>query len=363
MRIAYGVHGYSRGHATRALSVLPDLTRRNEVLLFAGGDAYQPLSSRYRVIEVPALGFHYRGGRRSNWRTLANNLPLLGDLFGGGEAQRRVLQELTDFQPDVVISDAEPWTAKAAAKLKLPRISFDHFGVMVHCRPKLLGLDRIKSLVDRAVYLMLYGVADRCLVSSFYNLPAVSGRARVIGPVLRDEVHQVQASPGDHLLVYLNQGHVQLTARVAEALQGLPCEVRVYGSGPNQPVANLRFCGFDNRGFLQDLASARAVVCTAGNQLVGEALHFGKPLLVLPERSVEQRLNAQAVAELGVGEVSSLEQLDRQTLIAFLRSASRYAAVARTYARDGRKDAVEVLEQWFRDLAWRSRRRLVAATA
>jgi hypothetical protein len=37
MRILYGVFGYGRGHATRALSVLPELMERHEVTVLAGG--------------------------------------------------------------------------------------------------------------------------------------------------------------------------------------------------------------------------------------------------------------------------------------------------------------------------------------
>jgi UDP:flavonoid glycosyltransferase YjiC (YdhE family) len=39
MRIAHGVFGYGRGHATRAAAVLPELETRHEVRIFAGGDA------------------------------------------------------------------------------------------------------------------------------------------------------------------------------------------------------------------------------------------------------------------------------------------------------------------------------------
>ena len=39
------------------------------------------------------------------------------------------------FEPDLVISDAEPFTHQAAAALGVPRIGFDHFGILSHCRP------------------------------------------------------------------------------------------------------------------------------------------------------------------------------------------------------------------------------------
>ena len=40
---------------------------------------------------------------------------------------------------------------------------------------------------------------------------------------------------------------------------------------------------------------------TAGNQTIGEAIHFGKPILALPEEAFEQRLNAWMIERMGVG--------------------------------------------------------------
>ena len=42
MRIVYGIHGYGRGHATRALGVLPELRQRHEVLGLAGETRIKP---------------------------------------------------------------------------------------------------------------------------------------------------------------------------------------------------------------------------------------------------------------------------------------------------------------------------------
>ena len=36
---------------------------------------------------------------------------------------------------DVVISDSEAWTHQAAQRLGIPRIGFDHIGVIAYCKP------------------------------------------------------------------------------------------------------------------------------------------------------------------------------------------------------------------------------------
>lgn len=355
MRIAYGVHGYSRGHATRALAVLPDLVRHYQVKVYAGGDAYDTLAGRFDVERIPTMRYCYRDGRRSTWRTLCHSFPLFLELLTAGPSVRALRQRLLEFAPDVVISDAESWTHMVARTLGIPRIGFDHFGMMVHCKLSLSLQDWFESLVDRGVYRVLTGRPDRVMVSSFYQLEPRTKSVEIIPPLLRDEVHRVAPSTGDHLLVYLNQGNVQLRPSLLRALAGSGRPVRCYGTGRRGRAGPVDYRPPSDEGFLRDLASCKAVVSTAGNQLVGEALRFGKPLLVMPERTVEQRLNARAVRQLGIGEVEALESLDASRLRDFLRRADNYARVAEQLGADGRQVALHWLHRWVNELGRTSR--------
>jgi uncharacterized protein (TIGR00661 family) len=353
MRIAYGVHGYGQGHATRAWAVLPELLERHEVRTFAGGDAFEALSDAFVVRKIPTLAFVYRGGRRSTWRTLERNLPLLRDVITVGETTRSVLDDLRRFAPDVVVCDCEPWTFRAAGLLSIPRISFDHFGIMVRCKVPLPWGDWLRSLVDRSLYQLLLGRAERALVSSFYPAPTRSPDVRLIGPLLRSQVRSLTPSEGSHVLAYFNQGATQLTDSILRALVGAGAEVRLYGSKQRGRAGNLVFRPRADRAFLEDLATCRAVISTAGNQLVGEAMQFGKPLLVLPEASVEQRMNAAAVARLSLGEWVDPAALTPEVIRAFLERASDYAKSALRQAIDGKTHAIETLEQWIAELSTR----------
>jgi hypothetical protein len=76
----------------------------------------------------------------------------------------------------------------------------------------------------------------------------------------------------------------------------------VYGFDREGSEENLEFRRPSRGGFLQDLASARAVVATAGFTLMTEALHLGKPYLALPMGGqFEQELNALLLEDLGYG--------------------------------------------------------------
>jgi uncharacterized protein (TIGR00661 family) len=351
MRIVYGIHGHGRGHATRAWAVLPELARQHELQVFAGGDALDTLGTTFPVEPVPTLSFAYRDGIRSSWLTVQRNLPLLADLLRVGPSTRQVVERLREFAPDVVLCDCEPFTFRAAALLSIPRIAFDHFGIMTRCKVVMPWRDWIESFVDRAVYHLLLGGPERALVSSFFPAPVRSSRIRLVGTLLRAQARSLRPSDGAHLLVYFNKGAAQLTAPLVRALDDVGVEVRVYGAGREGRAGNLLFRAPGDLPFLRDLASCRAVLSTAGNQLVGEAMHLGKPLLVVPEKTVEQRMNAAAIARLGIGEWVSAQRLTSDCIRRFLANGAAYAERARQRAIDGRDEALEMLERWIAELA------------
>ena len=352
LRIAYAVHGYGRGHATRSLAMLSELASRHEVRVLAGGDAYAAMSGSLPVMRIPTLGFAYgRGtGARSNWATLRHNAGAVLDMVCHGAVFEMVCAALREFEPDVVISDAEAWSHLAAQRLDIPRIAFDHIGILAHCRPAIDPGDRLEALFDAFVYRSLMGTADRVLVSSFYPAPPRSPQVHVVPTLARPAVREAQASEGEHLLLYLNQGSHQFDERLRRVFIELGRPVRVYGTPLRGRDSCLEFLPAGDLSFVQDLASCQAVISTAGNQLVGEAMLLGKPLLVMPERCVEQRMNARAVAELGIG----LRVEQRLLAISHLREllARRLAFVARMreLRRDGLSEALATIETFIGEL-------------
>src|SRR5215471_15616220 len=205
MRIVYGVFGYGRGHTTRALAVLPELERRHEILLFAGGMAYDMLAHEREVVRVPTLSYRYVGGSVAVLPTLRDNLGIGWDLLFGGDAMRAVVDRMRAFAPDVAICDVDPFTHRAAGMLGVPRISLDHYGILAHCRPPVELRDRLRHARDVAVYHIMTGRPQRVIVSSFYEAPARRAGVCRVGPLLRDLVHRMRPRWEDHLLAYFNQ--------------------------------------------------------------------------------------------------------------------------------------------------------------
>ena len=348
MRIAYGVHGYGRGHAIRSLTVLSNLARRHEILVLAGGDAL-PLLSAFPLVEIPALIFGYQGARLSAARTLGENARLLAALLVRGGPVAEVGETLRRFRPDAVVSDSEPVVLRAAGRLGVPRIGFDHVGIIAWCRPDVPPGDAVKLGRDAATYRLLMGHPERVMVSSFFEAPPRRPDVTVVPPVLRERVLRAQARAGEHLLVYFNQPRL-FTPAVLAAVAGAEVPAFVYGSGRCGRSGNLFFKPIDEATFVEDLATARAVLATSGHQLASEALHLGKPMLLYPEDSAEQRLNARELVRLGVAQSVRRGELTGEVLRRFLSDLDGPRNALSRISRDGNARAIAVLEAHFRTL-------------
>jgi uncharacterized protein (TIGR00661 family) len=351
MRIAYGVMGYGRGHAMRSGAVLPSLMAEHEVTVFAGGDAYDVLAPLFPTVRIPTIGYVYneRGGH-SLQRTLSRNFAPMSDLLFGGAGSAMVEKEFRERGIDLVISDSEAWTHRAAQKLKIPRISYDHVGIIAYCKPHFPPDLRVVGLRDAIGYRALMGIPERILISSFYPAEPAYPNASIVGPMLRPEVLKAKAQEGEFLLAYFNKGEHQYLPHIDRALRLLDMPVVVYGTPYRGLEENLDFRAPSNEGFLRDLAGCKAVLSTAGNQLIGEAIHFNKPILAVPEEAFEQRLNAYMIERMGVGMGGDRHRLTPSDIDRFLGNYDYYRSNMRDHARDGRAEATEILHRYVGEL-------------
>jgi uncharacterized protein (TIGR00661 family) len=170
---------------------------------------------------------------------------------------------------------------------------------------------------------------DATIVSSFFRAPLRRHYRHVlqIGPLLRPDLKQIEPKQGDYLLSYLRKS---TPPRVLDMLRRCGREVRVYGLGERPPEEALRFLPLSETTFAQDLAGCAALVGAAGNQSLGEALYFGKPVFALPEEQHhEQLINAHFLKEMGCGDWSTIEAVQAADLSRFLERLGEFAEHAR----------------------------------
>jgi uncharacterized protein (TIGR00661 family) len=156
---------------------------------------------------------------------------------------------------------------------------------------------------------------------------------------------------GKHLLAYFNQGKHQLRPAILSALASAGLPVHIYGSDRRGQEGQLSFLPLSNLPFLEDLASCRAVVSTAGNQLIGEAIYLGKPVCVMPEACAEQRLNAAAVERMGIGMQVAAGRFGPDTMATFLAHLDGYASNLSRHVCDGLQQSLDSIEQFLTELA------------
>jgi uncharacterized protein (TIGR00661 family) len=303
--IFYGLSGEGLGHATRARTVVEALRDRHRITLFAPDRAYALLAPLYQgtevaVVPIPGLRFGYsRPGKVGLFRTLAVAARYA---WGLGPAVRALHPHFARERPDLVIADFEPLLPRAARERGVPFVSFDHQHYLV-----VSDLSRLPFWLRQQAALIapfvraLYDWQQATVVSSFYKPPLKRRHrdATQVGVLIRPELQALRPQHDRHLVVYLRRfGSPELLSTLA----GSGRQVEVYGLGARPPERSLRFHAIDNRRFLEHLATCDAVVSTAGNQLVGEALYLRKPLLVMPEqRNFEQNLNGFFLEDAGTG--------------------------------------------------------------
>jgi len=321
--VVYALSGEGRGHATRAQTIIEELRAQHDIKVYAYGQAADFLAPIYRATQVevrriPGLQFHYTGrGSLDYFRTLLSSTPYLLQLRSRVDG---LCLELARDAPALVITDFEPLLPRAARRLGIPFISLDHQHFLTSYDLSALPARlRYYATCLRPWVQLYYRGQAHSIVSSFYEAPLLAARCRDttrVGVLLRSEILGARPSHGPHLVAYVRR-HVP--ARFLDALIELGHPVHVYGLGVQTSRGRVSFHAIDAKRFVDDLASCRALVCTAGNQLVGEALYLGKPVLGLPEAgNFEQAINAHFLQASGMGHTLAMHAIDVPKLKRFL---------------------------------------------
>ncbi len=134
-----------------------------------------------------------------------------------------------------------------------------------------------------------------------------------------------------------------------DALRATGIECRIYGVRRDLKEdvreGNLLYRPIGEKGFIDDLASCRGVIASAGFTLMGEAVYLRKPMLAVPlARQFEQLLNARYLDLLGYG--AWAPSLDDPRVIAdFVKALPRYEQALAGYSQDGNRALLAELDE------------------
>ncbi len=304
-RILYGVQGEGRGHSSRSRVIIEYLIARgHQVKILTSHKGYEYLSRHFEdVVRVMGLGFVFAGDRLDLLKTLQKNLQ--DGSTEAGRTFKTLIRTLREFEPQVAITDFEPFVPYAKTLAGVPFLSIDHQHVLSHYRLEFPYAWRQDFRGARAVVDAMYQLADHYYVTSFF-FPEVKQRYRkrstLIGPILRTEVlQQAQQKAGDdgHIVVYATTSEARLAIGLARRTKW---RFLAYGFDRLGEDGNIVYRPASTAGFLGDVASARAIITNGGYTLMSEALHLGKPIYSIPIASqFEQMINGYYLEKLGYG--------------------------------------------------------------
>lgn len=335
------------GHAMRSRVVLEHLVREgHEVEIMASGRAREFLGKRFEGVNQ-IHGFHmiYEENRVRLGKTLWSNVTT--GAAGVPENIGAYFDLIKDFQPEAVISDFESWTYLYAKTHRLPLLSIDNMQIINRCTlpESVIEGHTAEFQLTKAFIKSKLPFCDEYFITTFFRPPVRKERTTLFPPILRPEILAAKATRGDHVLVYQT---AEGNESFVEGLRKLDTEFRIYGIRRSikseEREGNLVFRPFSEQGFIDDLASSKAVIAGGGFTLMGEAVYLHKPMLAVPlHRQFEQVLNARYLEHEGFG--MATESLDDPEVVKrFLAKVPECEAKLAAYSQDGNTLILKALD-------------------
>ncbi|MCX6178129.1 MAG: hypothetical protein NT163_01950 [Chlorobiales bacterium] len=328
MKILFGVQGTGNGHISRSRELVRKLKENgHDVGVIISGRKEEDLKEieifePYRVMKGMTLAT-YKG--RLNYIETMFQLDLV-----------RLMSDILMLDTsgtDLIITDFDPITSMVARLRNIPSMGFGHQYAFRYDVPMARG-----NIFEK--YTLLNFAPARYnagLHWSHFNQP-------VFPPVIPASLYAENARVvmKQKILVYLPFEEVVDVARFVTSFDDY--EFYIYGKvTENRDEGHLHFRGYSREGFLLDLMECSGVVCNAGFELPGEALHLGKKLLLRPlDGQIEQQSNALAMEQLGYG--MATRSLDVSILADWLQKPCR---VPLRYAR-----TVDYIAEWIGSGQW-----------
>lgn len=346
-RIIYALSGQGRGHTSRSLATSAALRKSgHEVRFCCGGTAREILESQGEsVLPVPLLRQVVHENAIVPTLTIAANWS---PIWNRSQIITRLVDLFDDYRPDLLITDFEGFSWRAAKRLGIPILSFNHQQVVTETEYSLPLRHRYHARIAKIIINVITPRNPEWLLLTSFFFPTLKrpGRTRLVPPIIRTAVQELKPRKGDHILVYFNdpEGSSGFLDLLVQA--GVHFIVYNFPSPKNPNLyPNIDFKPPSIDGFLTDLSQCRAIICTAGFTLISEALFLDKPLLVVPNKGVfEQTLNALFLEREELGRAVIDRKLTAEDLRGFLREVDQIVERMQNRPACGNKEAVAYIE-------------------
>lgn len=310
--ILYALAGEGLGHASRTYALYEQLKDKYNLHFFTFGDAYQFLQDA----KVPNLhlidGIKWaRLNGRINYADTYNNYSNLKD--------NKNVFELYYQEDAVCITDFEPTLSRYAQEKGLRLISIDNQHKFSRCFNKDLsiGLRAYATIMGWFTEFFIKN-PSYCIVSTFYHSLAkkMNNNMTTVNVFMRSEFSKDKVTNDGTILIYDKNN--LFSEIVLPILSKQNKQVIVYNNKLTEGYG-FTYHKLNREQFVVDLHKCDKVICTAGNQLLGEAIYLNKSILAIPEEGqYEQYINAFYIAKMKAGMAFKIRELNAYGINQFL---------------------------------------------
>ncbi len=304
MRILFSVNGIGIGHATRSLAIAKTF-KRDKVLFASYGNAYSFLSKYYPTEKFDWFEIK---GESFSVKTLKTVLDVIKNYGKQTKTEKKMDKIIENFNPDIIISDAELVSIKESKKYGIPLFTVSNLNSVINNYrfiPKELKTSQIKfqkSFVD-FVCKFMSSRSKVVFYPSFDPMIKYFEKTKITDLIVRKRPKKIERKRVIYVSfggAKLEKSPIDMIINSLKKIEGFTFVISGYHRNVN--VKNLRLRTFIDP--FQVLSRASAVITTAGHSSISEALVYKKPILALPiQNHVEQLANAFAVKKLSVGDV------------------------------------------------------------
>lgn len=351
MNILYGVPGEGMGHATRSKVIIDFLIEQgHDVKIVSSSRAYQFLNTNFpnKVIEIKGFHFAYKNNEVSKTGTFLLNLKSSSKNLIYNFKKKLLLEN--SFNPQLVISDFESFSFFFAKLHKLPIISIDNMQIMDRCD---LDIDisrneKVNYKIAKQIVKVKVPKCDHYFITSFFDAPIKKPNTTIVPPIIRKAIVNAKVTTGKHILMYQTSSSLQT---IQETLKQLPNErFYVYGMNKDYTDENVTYKPFSETQFINDLASAKAVIANGGFSFISEAVYLKKPIYSFPiHNQFEQYMNAAYIDKLGYGR--HFDSLNADCLKSFLYDFKHFKNNLTTYTQEGNLFLFDQLKSYLSKLS------------
>jgi uncharacterized protein (TIGR00661 family) len=306
MNILYGVQATGNGHINRSREIIAEMKSRGHSVLtvFSGRDPdkFWDIDSFFPYMILKGLTFQIKNGKIQYLTTLKKL-----DFFQFYKDVNMLSKKMNDF--DVIVSDFEPITTRAARKAGVFCINLSHQACFYYH-----NIPTEKDFIGNYIA-KNYANAN---LNIGIHWDQFDKRNIIVPPVVPNNL--VDKMQPDKYLVYLPFENI---SRIVKSLSKISCcKFYVYHSDWFADLPHVFYRPFSREGFLNDLQESCGIISNAGFELISEALYLGRKIMVKAVKNqMEQESNAKSIEILGLGK--SVKKITRKNIEEFIITQER----------------------------------------